>query len=207
MKKTIQSLLFIGALIISLVPATHAFAQVGNRSENGRAESRSSESKNELEDEKEEENEQEDKDDAKNITGDEHKSVVAKFVAGLEKAADSDKKVGEQVREIAKAQHETDEEVADAIDKVKNRGKFVTFLVGTDYKNIGKIRSETAKTEQQITKLQTLVDEATTPEAKETLTEQIKTIQAEQKKLDDFVKANEQTFSLFGWFVKLFASN
>lgn len=229
MKKSLKSLLFIAALIVSIVPATHVFAKDGERTESERQEISSRDSgeqedgvekeddgddddisKDESSDDdskSEDENDDSGKDDHKNITGMEHKSVVAKFVEGLDKVADSDKKIGEQVREIAKEQHVLDEATADAIDKVKSRNKIKTLLIGSDYKNIGKIRSELANTEQRITKLQTLAEQATTPEVKDTLTQQIETLQTEQQKVDDFVTTHEKAFSLFGWFVKLFTRN
>ncbi len=245
MKKNLKSLLFIVALIISIVPASYAFAKDGDRSENEQIESSSDGSNNENETEDESKNNSDSNDDSKNddssndsdsdkdddskddsnddsnddsskddsndddvknITGDQHKSAVAKFVESLEKIADKDKKVGEQVREIAKAQQEMDESIANAIDKVKKRGKFVTFLVGTDYKNIGKIRSESVKTDQRIVKLETLVNQAATSEIKDTLNKEIQAIKDEQLKLDNFIKMNEQTFSLFGWLAKMFAN-
>ena len=245
MKKNLKSLLFIVALIISIVPASYAFAKDGDRSENEQIESSSDGSNNENETEDESKNNSDSNDDSKNddssndsdsdkdddskddsnddsnddsskddsndddvknITGDQHKSAVAKFVESLEKIADKDKKVGEQFREIAKAQQEMDESIANAIDKVKKRGKFVTFLVGTDYKNIGKIRSESVKTDQRIVKLETLVNQAATSEIKDTLNKEIQAIKDEQLKLDNFIKMNEQTFSLFGWLAKMFAN-
>ncbi len=261
MKKNLKSLLFIVALIISIVPASYAFAKDGDRSENEQIESSSDDSNDENKSEDESKNDSDSNDDSKNddsssdsdsdsdkdddskddsnddsnddsdknddvnddsnddsgkddsndddvknITGDQHKSTVAKFVESLEKIADKDKKVGEQVREIAKAQQEMDESIANAIDKVKKRGKFVTFLVGTDYKNIGKIRSESVKTDQRIVKLETLVNQAATSEIKDTLNKEIQAIKDEQLKLDNFIKMNEQTFSLFGWLAKMFAN-
>ncbi len=35
-------------------------------------------------------------------------------------------------------------------------------------------------------------------------TEQLQSLTQAQTKLEDFLKANENKFSLFGWFVKLF---
>jgi predicted small metal-binding protein len=242
MKKNLKSLLFIVALIISIVPASYAFAKDGDRSENEQIESSSDDSNDENESEDENKNNSDSNDDSKNhdssndsdsdkngdskddsnddskddsdkndddvkkITGDQHKSAVTKFVESLEKIADKDKKVGEQIREIAKEQHVLDESVTDAIDKVKSRSKIKTLLLGTDYKNIGKIRSESVKTDQRIVKLETLVNQAATSEIKDTLNKEIQAIKDEQLKLDNFIKMNEQTFSLFGWLAKMFAN-
>lgn len=218
MKKSFKSLLIIFALFVSLFSSHQAFAETGEVGEvSGRDQSAlvrdQDENENNDTDDNSSENENKknsnananrEKNEKSIITGDQHKSFVAKFVESLNKVADSDKKIGEQVREIAKAQHENDENVANAVDEVQNRGKFKTFLIDTDYKNIGKIRSESVNTEQRIEKLQKLVDQATTQSVKDSLLAEIAAIKAEQVKLDTFIKQHESTFSLFGWFAKLF---
>jgi hypothetical protein len=49
-----------------------------------------------------------------------------------------------------------------------------------------------------------LLNRATNEESKTTLLGQIQKLEQEQQKIEDFLKANESKFSLFGWFVKLF---
>ena len=93
--------------------------------------------------------------------------------------------------------------MADAIDKIKNRSKVKTFLIGTDYKNIGELRSEMVKTKARIEQLKRMVDSASGTESKADLQGQSQTLEQEQQKIEDFLKANESKFSLFGWLVKL----
>jgi len=141
----------------------------------------------------------------KQINGAEHRSTVATFVQNLLSVANREQgEIGEQVKVIAQAQNETKNKVADGIDKIQNRSKIKTFLIGTDYKNIGQLRSEMVKTRNQIDRLNRLVDETTNEESKIALQEQIQVLEQEQQKIDDFLKTNESKFSLFGWFVKLF---
>ncbi|MCX6731675.1 MAG: hypothetical protein NTX55_01670 [Candidatus Parcubacteria bacterium] len=143
----------------------------------------------------------------KQINGTEHKNTVATFVQKLSKVADKEKgEMGEQVKAVARAQEEIKDKVADTIDKIQNRNKIKTFLIGTDYKNIGQLRSEMVKTGNQIDQLERLLNKATTTseETKTTLQGQIQTLQQDQQKIEDFLKANESKFSLFGWFAKLF---
>ena len=139
------------------------------------------------------------------FTGDEHRSSVSTFVQNLLKVADKEKgKIGDEVKAIAKDQNDNKDNVANNIDKIKNRGGFKTFLIGTDYKNIGQLRSEMVKTGNQIDQLNKLLSQTTNADTKVALDAQIKTLQQEQQKINDFLKANESKFSLFGWFVKLF---
>jgi len=141
----------------------------------------------------------------KQVNGVEHRSTVATFVQTLINVADREQGgIGEEVRVIAQAQNDTKDKVADGIDKINNRSKIKTFLIGTDYKTVGQLRSEMVKTRNQIDQLKRLLDKTTSEENKTALQGQIQTLEQEQQKIEDFLKANESKFSLFGWFVKLF---
>jgi len=143
---------------------------------------------------------------AKNVTGDEHRSTVATFVQSLLNVADREKGgIGEQVRMIAQEQQQNQEKTADQIESIQKRNKIKTFLIGTDYKNVGALRSEMVQVRNRIAQLDRLVDQAATPEDKTALQAQIQTMEQEAADIDAFLKANESKFSLFGWFVKIFA--
>jgi len=143
--------------------------------------------------------------DVKQVNGAEHRSTVATFVQTLINVADREQGgIGEEVRVIAQAQNDTKDKVADGIDKINNRSKIKTFLIGTDYKTVGQLRSEMVKTRNQIDQLKRLLDKTTSEENKTVLQGQIQTLEREQQKIENFLKANESKFSLFGWFVKLF---
>ena len=144
-------------------------------------------------------------DDADEFNGEKHRSSVSTFVQSLLNVADKERGgLGEQVKEVAQAQNESIEADVEAIDKIKNRSQIKTFLIGTDYKNIGKLRSATAKTENQVNKLNDLLEEETSADTKTALQAQVQILTREQQKIEAFIKANESRFSLFGWFVKLF---
>lgn len=135
----------------------------------------------------------------------EHRSAVATFVQNLLNVADRNPGgIGDQVKIIANAQNDSKENVADAIDKIQNRNALKTFLIGTDYKNVGQLRGEMVKTENHINQLTTLLDKVINTGDKTALQEQIQTLKQEQQKINDFLKANEDKFSLLGWLVKLF---
>lgn len=140
------------------------------------------------------------------VNGIEHQSTVSIFVQTLLNVADKEQGgIGEQVRVVAQAQNETKDKIADGIDKIKNRGKVKTFLIGTDYKNIGQLRSEMVKAGNQIDWLKRLLDKTTSEESKTALQGQVQILEQEQQNIEDFLKVNESKFSLFGWFVKLFS--
>ncbi len=143
-------------------------------------------------------------DDEDNKIGEEHRSDVANFVKTLLKVADRNEGIGEKVRIMAREQASSSDEVAEAINTIEKRSNFKTFLIGTDYKNIGKIRSEIAQTRNKIDELNKDLAKLSTSTDKTSVENEIKYLESSQTKIEDFMKKNESRFSLFGWFVKLF---
>jgi len=129
---------------------------------------------------------------------------VSNFVQSLLAVTDRGGGIGQQIKVIAEQQNDFKEKVAESIDKVEKRGKFKTFLIGTDYKNTGALRSKMVKTRNQIDQLKRLVDKAENDQDKAELQSQIQTLEQEQVNIDSFINQNENKFSLFGWAVKLF---
>jgi microsomal dipeptidase-like Zn-dependent dipeptidase len=139
------------------------------------------------------------------LNGSEHRANIANIVQTLIKVSDKEPgEVGDQVREMAREQNEAKERVAKAIDTIQDRNGLKTFLLGTDYKNVGEVRSEMVQTRNQIRKVEKLMDKTTNPTTKTTLQVQLTSLEAEQQKLETFLKTNESKFSLFGWFLKWF---
>ena len=139
------------------------------------------------------------------FTSEEHRSAVASFVESLLNVADREGGIGEQVREIAKEQNDSATTTASAMEKVEERGSLRTFFFGSDYKNLGVIRSELATTTNNISRLKSLLDKTTNVADKVELNAQIQVLEDEQVKVNVYVSTHENVFSLFGWFVKLFA--
>lgn len=136
--------------------------------------------------------------------GSEHRSAIANLATELNKIADRESGIGEELREIAKAQNDSKEKVAEAVDKVDNRSGLKTFFLGTDYKNLGVLRSAMVTTDNHISRLMTAKERATDSAIMADLDEQITVLQAEKASIETFIKENEDRFNVFGWFVKLF---
>lgn len=136
----------------------------------------------------------------------EHRSAVAAFVQSLLRVADRDGGIGAEVRAVAQSQNDSASSTAEAIAKVENRSKLWSFLFGTDWKNVGMLRSQLAKTDADAARLETALAEATDASVKADLQAQITALKAEQAKVETFVEAHEKSFSLLGWFTKLFVS-
>ncbi len=210
------------AMLAVLVPAKSTFAKAetssANRGENNVAETGTVKQENNGEQVETDTTKQENNEGEKTETGtvrqqnndgeneaENHRSAVSSFVKNLLETADKNKNgVGEEVRAVAQEQKDADVEVSKEIDEVQNRSALKTFLIGTDYKNIGMIRSEMVKTQNRIDKLNRLLETMPTSTDKVSTTEQLQNLTQAQTKLEDFLKTNESKFSLFGWFVKLF---
>lgn len=146
----------------------------------------------------------EDKDNKGRINSETHRSTVASFVQSLLTVADREGGIGDQVKVIAQQQNDSKEKSVEAINKIEKRNKIKTFLLGTDYKNLGTLRSEMVKTRNSIEQLKRLVEKAKIEENKTELQTKIQNLEKEQAAIDSFISQNESKFSLFGWAAKLF---
>lgn len=133
------------------------------------------------------------------VTAQSHRSTVANFVQGILAVAGREGGIGQQVRVAAQQQNDSKEKVAESIDKVEKRSKFKTFLIGTDYKNTGALRSEMVKTRNQIEQLKRLAVRAENEGSKDELQSQIQNLEQEQANIESFISQNENKFSLLGW--------
>lgn len=143
-------------------------------------------------------------DDMDKMMSESHRSDVAEAVLKLVELAGKDKNIGEEISEVAKEEKESSERAAESIKKLENRGKFKTFLIGTDYKNIGALRSEMVRSDNNIDRLTKAKDRALDPAVKAELDVQIAALQKANDDAESFIKANESKFSIFGWLFKLF---
>jgi len=133
-----------------------------------------------------------------------HKSNVANVVKDLTDLAGKDKNIGEDVRAVAEEQESSNERATKAIQAVEARGGFKTFLIGTDYKNIGALRSEVVTTQNSIDRLTKAKERAADDSVKAGLDTQIKALEETNTNALNFIKTNESKFSVFGWLVRLF---
>lgn len=139
------------------------------------------------------------------VTAENHRSTVANFVQSLLAVADREGGIGQQVRVIAQQQNDTKDKTAEEIKTVESRSKIKTFFFGSDFKNLGDLRSQMVQTRNQIAQLTRLADKAENDQDKTELQSQIQTLNKEQADIENFITQNESKFSLFGWAVKLFS--
>lgn len=139
------------------------------------------------------------------LNAENHRSVVANFVQSLLRVANRDGGIGEQVRSIAQQQNQSASTTIQAMEKIQTRNRIKTFLIGSDYKNLGAMRSEMVQTRNRIEQLTRLENNATETDKAE-IQAQIKTLEQEQARIENFIKSEEEKFSMFGWIAKLFSN-
>lgn len=132
------------------------------------------------------------------VNSETHRSAVAIFVKSLLSVADREGGIGPQVRVVAKSQNDSASTTVSAIAKVEERGFIRIFFFGPDYKNLALIRSEIATTTANIAKLKVLLEQTTNTAIKAELTLEIQALEAEVAKLEAYVTARENAFSIFG---------
>lgn len=136
--------------------------------------------------------------------GEMHRSTVAQFVQTLLGAADRMGGIGDGVRTIAQEQASSSEKISAAVGMVEKRGKFKTFLIGSDYKNLGMIRSEMMSMGNRMGRLSREMERMTSSDDKTAVLAEIQSLKNEQAEIETFIKTNESKFSIFGWAVRLF---
>jgi len=107
--------------------------------------------------------------------------------------------VSNQIQQVVTEREQTQAETVDAIAEVESRGKIKTFLVGTDYKNLGQLRSSLVHNRNEIRKLTKSLALVQTPEGKALIEAQLTTLMQERERIKTVITTNESNFSLFGW--------
>ncbi len=113
--------------------------------------------------------------------------------------------IGDQVREIATAQKQAQEQVKEQLGQVESRKGLLKSLIGPDYKALKNVENQVAENQlriEQLTKLKTQLtnqsDIAMIEVATQALTEQ-------NTQLQETVVSESQSKSMFGWLFRLFA--
>lgn len=135
----------------------------------------------------------------------EEMTKTLKEVANEEKTA-GNTKASNQIQQVVIEQEQTQEQTANAIEQVETRGKVKTFLVGTDYKNLGQLRSSLVHNRNEIRKLTQALTQVQTNEDKAIIQAQLLTLTQERERIKTVITINESSFSLFGW-VSRFLTN
>lgn len=140
-----------------------------------------------------------------------HKEKIKEVVENLEQVAAQEETAGNgevsnQVEQVADSQDQTQEETTEAIEEVESRGKIKTFLIGTDYKNLGQLRSNLVHNRNQIRQLTRTMNQLQNNGDSTLLQQQLEVLMQERERIKEVITNNEDSFSLFGWVSRFLAN-
>lgn len=137
---------------------------------------------------------------------DEHRSAVASFVQGLLDVADRQALggIGEDVREMAKQQNDTEDKVGPMLDEIKNRSKVKKFFFGADLGVTKEVKKEIMDSQKKLDDLEKAKG-LFEGEDKVQFEMQIKNLKENITVVLADVQAEEEKPSMFGWLKRFFA--
>lgn len=133
----------------------------------------------------------------------EHKQKIIEVVGNLNAVSDEEEEVGneetsEDIDEVVNDELDDVEDVTEAIKAVETRPKWKTLLFGTDYKNLGQLRSHLAHNTNSIRKL-SRVQENVQAENQEQVQAQLGELVQERERIRSIITEHEDDFGILGW--------
>lgn len=133
-------------------------------------------------------------------------SEVAKSVESMLTVANrvSNPEIGEQIRVIAKAQNQAEDNANKAIDKANERSGFVKFLIGADFGQIKEVKQIMEQNQERIRELQQIMLQLDNEADKTEIQSQITVLELQNLNLANQLDEESTGFTLFGWLVRWF---
>jgi len=135
---------------------------------------------------------------------DSHERMMGNIISDLNKIGKENRGIGDEISDIAKDEASSTDMRVRVMQAIEQRDAISKFFFGIDKNSLKTLSQELDNTQKNIDRLQTVKDSVASSTLQTQLDEQIKSLQDAQAKAVAFVKANENSFSLFGWFVSLF---
>jgi len=137
-----------------------------------------------------------------------HKKTVEKVAKDLKNVAEVEEIEGNEIVSgelifIAEEQEDTAEDTAETLEEIDSAPKWKTFLFGTDYKNLGQLRSTVAHNTNAIRKLTRTAEKVTVEGGDTAVQANIALLTQERDRLVALIQEKESQFSLLGWVSRL----
>lgn len=134
----------------------------------------------------------------------EHMSVVAQKVEELLNAKATQGGIGEEVRQIAQEQKQSQVQIQEELDKVDKRQGLAKIVIGPDYQALKVMQQQIEENKlriEQLTRLQTqLANEGDAAMVRET----VRVLTEQNTALQERIDAENRSGSLFGWLFRWF---
>ncbi len=144
--------------------------------------------------------------EVKNETAGSRSSEVAKAVQGMLTVANrvNDQGIGDQIRNIAKEQNQAEDDANKAMDKIQSRTGFAEFFIGPNYKQIKEVKKVMEQNQLRIQELQQIMTKLSNESDKTEIQNQINVLELQNLNLANQLDAEDEGFTLLGWFIRLF---
>lgn len=133
-----------------------------------------------------------------------HMSAVAEKVQELQQIREEGG-LGEQVRQIAKEQSTAQDAIKLNVDKLNSRSALKKFILGSDYAAIKNLKNQLIANQIRITQLEELKTQLINQEDSAIIQSTIETLIQQNTILENQIKTEEGTKSMFGWMMKFFS--
>ena len=139
-----------------------------------------------------------------------HRKNITDVVINLNEISDEEEQIGneevsDEIEEVAVDEEENVDEVADAITAVEKRPKWKTLLFGSDYKNLGQLRSSLAHNTNSIRKLHKAQNEVQASGNEEDVQAQLGELVQERDRIRSVIAEHEDDFGILGWVFRFFS--
>ena len=133
------------------------------------------------------------------------RSQVSNAVQEILQVAERNSGIGQQVKTIAQTQTQNQEKLETSLQKVQSRSDFAKFFVGPNYGEINNTKKSLEQNREQIKQLNQVKNQLANQGDKQTLTQQIQTLEQANLEIENSLGTAQKGFSLFGWMFKLFS--
>ncbi len=133
-----------------------------------------------------------------------HKKKITEVVDSLSEISDEEEQIGNEetgadIAEVADDEEENVDEVTEAIKAVETRSKWKTLLFGSDYKNLGQLRSHLAHNTNSIRKLDKAQNDVQAEGNQEDVQAQLGELVQERERIRSIITEHESDFGILGW--------
>jgi hypothetical protein len=133
----------------------------------------------------------------------ENAGEVAKHVHKLLNSETLSGGIGQQVREFARTQNESQENLMQNIERIQNRNQFTRFLFGTDRNAVAEMQAEMNRNQTRLLQLVNIKDSITNPEDTENVQAFIDSLREQNLELAETIEEESKDKGIFGWFIDL----
>ena len=136
--------------------------------------------------------------------GDRHERVMNKVNKKLEKLSREIPGLGDEIREIARNEASSTEDRVAAIHEIQQQSFISRIIFGADRSKLNSLSDELKTTQASIDRLNLAKSQIASSTLQAQIDVQIKSLETARASAESFIKNNESSFSIFGFFSKIF---